>query len=71
METYRYYSLPYCKEHSKIDEDEVEEELASMARMVRGDRLGGNKFRQRLGETVAGDHRETSPFEITFADNVS
>jgi hypothetical protein len=37
---------------------------------VQGDREGGKRFRQRLGETVAGDHKESSPYEITFMDNV-
>lgn len=71
METYRYYTLPYCQEHTtELDsEDEAEEESRNMA-AVKGDRKGGARFKQRLGETVAGDHKETSPYEITYLDQV-
>jgi hypothetical protein len=71
METYRYYTLPYCQEHTtELDsEDEGEEESRYMA-AVKGDRKGGARFKQRLGETVAGDHKETSPYEITYLDQV-
>jgi hypothetical protein len=71
METYRYYTLPYCQEHTtELDsEDEDEKESRNMA-AVKGDRKGGARFKQRLGETVAGDHKETSPYEITYLDQV-
>jgi hypothetical protein len=71
METYRYYTLPYCQEHTtELDsEDESGEESREMT-SVKGDRKGGARFKQRLGETVAGDHKETSPYEITFLDKV-
>lgn len=72
METYRFYTLPYCQEHTTeaIPAQEEEEESSREMMSVKGDRKGGDRFKQRLGETVAGDHRETSPYEITFLDQV-
>jgi len=76
METYRFYSLPYCKTHA-LEENEVpgepdnadgSEDIPKGDFPVQGDRLGAERFKQRLGETIAGDHRETSPYEITFMD---
>jgi hypothetical protein len=82
METYRFYSLPYCKTHA-VSENEVAEDPDNFEEEddpyadtprgdhpVRGDREGAERFKQRLGETIAGDQRETSPYEITFMDEV-
>jgi Endomembrane protein 70 len=33
-------------------------------------RLGAQRHRQRLGESIVGDRRETSPYEISFGDSV-
>lgn len=38
---------------------------------IRGDkREGAVRHRQRLGESIVGDRRETSPYEVTFGDSV-
>ena len=38
---------------------------------VQGNRVGAEKHHQRLGESIAGDRRETSPYEITYLDEVT
>jgi hypothetical protein len=72
METYRFYTLPYCQEHTTeaIPAQEEEEESSREMMSVKGDRKGGDRIKLTLGETLAGDHRETSPYEITFLDKV-
>lgn len=35
-----------------------------------GDRKGAERHHQRLGESIVGDRRETTPYEITFLDEV-
>mmetsp|Transcript_26860 Transcript_26860/g.56115 ORF Transcript_26860/g.56115 Transcript_26860/m.56115 type:complete len:609 (+) Transcript_26860:9-1835(+) len=56
-ETYRYYSLPFCRMHESLSpESEV---LA-----------GGQKHKQALTENIAGDRKETSPYDVTFGDQV-
>ena len=72
-ETYRYYSLPFCSAHATEEEEEeaAEGENVDLARMavVRADkREGAVRHKQRLGESIVGDRRETSPYEITFMD---
>jgi len=78
-ETYRYYSLPFCKHHASPDEiqtevdreDDSEIELArERIRKALADRKGGVRHKQRLGESIVGDRRETSPYELSFMDNV-
>jgi len=78
-ETYRYYSLPFCHHHAsaeeeaaKPDDDEVLNMRAeAMSRiMTKADRKGAMRHKQRLGESIVGDRRETSPYELTFNDNV-
>jgi len=78
-ETYRYYSLPFCHQHSSEEEElrAAEEEdnvdVAEHAEIVRAEaekRAGAVRHRQRLGESIVGDRRETSPYEITFLDTV-
>lgn len=71
-ETYRYYSLPFCHEHSS-EAQEVEEaeseNVATAARLLERQQ-GAIRHRQRLGESIVGDRRESSPYEVTFGDNV-
>ena len=62
-ETYRYYSLPYCHTHDDID-DEAEDALPRQKREAR------LQHKQRLGESITGDRRETAPFEITYKDAI-
>lgn len=49
----------------------AEEENVDLSNAVRGGgREGGLRHKQRLGESIVGDRRETSPYEITFLDSV-
>lgn len=72
-ETYRYYSLPFCHEHS-TEEEEDEAALDENVELPNdhGDnkRLGAQRHRQRLGESIVGDRRESSPYELSFMDSV-
>lgn len=66
-ETYRYYSLPFCRSHSdEADDDAV---IASGARQ-REKRQGAIRHKQRLGESIVGDRRESSPYDISFLDSI-
>lgn len=73
MEIYRYYSLPFCRHHASAEEEE-KHELAQSRRneevIPARDRKGAQRHKQRLGESIVGDRRETSPYEITFEDDV-
>lgn len=72
-ETYRYYSLPFCHEHSTVAEESKaaeEENLQVQRREEQARREGAVRIRHRLGEHIVGDRRETSPYEITFNDSV-
>ncbi|KAG7365326.1 endomembrane protein 70-domain containing protein [Nitzschia inconspicua] len=72
-ETYRYYSLPFCHEHSTEEEEmeALQEENVDLPGNISSEkRLGAQKHRQRLGESIVGDRRETSPYEISFGDSV-
>ncbi|GMH52556.1 hypothetical protein TrRE_jg1584 [Triparma retinervis] len=61
-ETYRYYSLPFCSAApSTFDGQDGSED---------GVIVGGKKHRQGLGGNLAGDRKETSPYDITFGDQV-
>jgi len=43
---------------------------ASVSRRETEKREGAKKHKQRLGESIVGDRRETSPYEVTFMDSV-
>jgi hypothetical protein len=71
-ETYRYYSLPFCHEHSSPNEEEeaaLEEEV-ELPQVEKEKREGAIRHRQRLGESIVGDRRETSPYEVSYGDSV-
>lgn len=73
IETYRYYSLPFCHHHASAEEEERHDvSQISRREQVTPDRnrKGAMRHRQRLGESIMGDRRETSPYEITFGDDV-
>ena len=38
--------------------------------MEKQKRLGAVRHRQRLGESIVGDRRESSPYEVSFGDSV-
>jgi transmembrane 9 superfamily member 1 len=71
-ETYRYYSLNFCRQHEYDAPEEIER--AAMIAMERKMIESGNHYdgalrhRQRLGQSLVGDARETSPYQITFLD---
>jgi hypothetical protein len=85
-ETYRYYSLPFCSVHADHEEhkaayqeeisvgiDGVDGELdtaSAFSRRIMADRVGAERHKQRLGESIVGDRRETSPYELSFQDDV-
>eukprot|EP00978_Attheya_sp_CCMP212_P018836 scaffold52043_cov47-Attheya_sp.AAC.3 len=75
-ETYRYYSLPYCKSHATVEEGTVaalEDENApgiTAGRRAALKKLGAQKHKMRMGETIMGDRKETSPYEISYGDNI-
>lgn len=64
METYRYYSLPFCHVHHEGDEDDRIED-----RETRELPKGAVRHKQRMGESFVGDRRETSPYDLKFKDN--
>eukprot|EP00567_Pseudictyota_dubia_P000277 CAMPEP_0197466170 /NCGR_PEP_ID=MMETSP1175-20131217/64911_1 /TAXON_ID=1003142 /ORGANISM="Triceratium dubium, Strain CCMP147" /LENGTH=630 /DNA_ID=CAMNT_0043002201 /DNA_START=589 /DNA_END=2481 /DNA_ORIENTATION=- len=65
-ETYRYYSLPFCEAHHDVEDEEDQADHPKADEH----RPGAIRHRQRLGESIVGDRRETSPYEITFKDNI-
>jgi len=72
-ETYKYYSLPFCAEHStKEEEKETAQKLAvelpEQSSSLRN--AGGQQHRQRLGESIVGDRRMSSPYEVSFMKSV-
>ena len=71
-ETYRFYSLPFCHEHSTVEEesDAAIEEEVEVHKFQGNKQLGAQRHRQRLGESIVGDRRESSPYEISYQDSV-
>lgn len=74
-ETYRYYSLPFCKEHSEggkndVYVDDTSPSESEHAMLFKGDRVGDEKHHQRLGEKLVGDRRHTSPYELHFKTDI-
>lgn len=71
-ETYRYYSLPFCHEHSTEEEEVEAAEVENVEIVTRESekRQGKLSHKQRFGESMVGDRRETSPYEISFEDSV-
>ena len=72
-ETYRYYSLPFCTEHStKEQESEAAlEQDVELSHNFRGAKIiAGERHRMRTGEHLVGDRRESSPYEVSFDDSV-
>ena len=59
----------YEEERSIALTDEEDEDNASASSYLRkleikGNRIGAERHKQRLGESIVGDRRETSPYEI-------
>jgi len=72
-ETYRFYSLPFCHEHSTEEEesDAALELAVDVSHNFQGKKqVGAQKHKQRLGESIVGDRRESSPYEVSYDDSV-
>lgn len=84
-EMYHFYSLPFCETHSKyvdvmyfidaLKQSDVDPEkvnaLTEMDTPVhKGDLVGGLHHYQGLGEKLTGHRLQTSPYEVTFMDDV-
>lgn len=71
--TYKYYSLPFC--HTLSDEDDDTQDEESQRKLDKSSTAtkklqGGIRHKQRLGESIVGDRRESSPYDISFLDSV-
>ena len=44
--------------------------MTASQRRIKADRIGAEKHKMRLGESIAGDRRETSPYELSFHDDI-
>ena len=54
-----------------MDDAFVEEPRISLSgRRIEGNRIGAERHKQRLGESIAGDRRETSPYELSYQDDI-
>jgi len=71
-ETYRYYSMPFCYTHASEEEERraAEEENVDLRTAYRDPRQGAQRHKLRMGESLVGDRRESSPYEVTFRDSV-
>lgn len=69
-ETYRYYSMPFCQTHEPGQDDDNSGAETSEERRSLEARQGALRHKQRLGESIVGDRRETSPYDISFLDSV-
>jgi Endomembrane protein 70 len=71
-ETYRYYSLPYCQVHDNGTETATSRRRLASAPDLSVDevRQGAMKHKQRFGESMVGDRRETSPYDIHFLEDI-
>ena len=52
------------------DDEEMMISPFSSERRIMGDRIGAETTKHRFGEHIAGDRRETSPYELSFEDDV-
>jgi len=72
MQTYRYYSLPFCHEHSTKEEesDAAQKEDVELHEFMGKKVVGADRHKLRFGESIVGDRRESSPYEVSFDDSV-
>ena len=52
------------------DEGGMDLSFLTSGRRIMGDRVGAEKTKHRFGEHIAGDRRETSPYELSFQDDI-
>ncbi len=72
-ETYRYYSLPFCKEHSthEVESAAAIDQDVELRHNFKGDKIkAAQKIKMKTGETFVGDRRESSPYEVSYDDSV-
>jgi len=71
-ETYEYYSLPFCHEHSTEQEEAEAAEIENVALLHQETEKREGKLSHKLhfGESMVGDRRKSSPYEISFRDTV-
>lgn len=65
--------MPFCHTHASEEEERrvAQEENVELLRPgVRDPRLGAQRHKLRMGESLVGDRRESSPYEVTFLDSV-
>ena len=54
-----------------VDDAIAEEPKITLSgRRIKGDRIGAERQKHRFGEHIAGDRRETSPYELSFLDDI-
>jgi len=72
-ETYRYYSLPFCKEHSTVEQESAAalKQDVELRHNFKGDKIkAAQRIKMSTGETIVGDRRESSPYEVSYDDSV-
>jgi transmembrane 9 superfamily protein 1 len=77
-ETYRYYSLPFCHEHEIQEYGDQEDDDENKGTSEASDKdasdttkkVGALSHRQRLGESLIGNRRESTPYILKFGDSV-
>jgi Endomembrane protein 70 len=67
-ETYRYYSFPFCYDHTIWKEGGVVVDVNNATTKPKWS--GAIPYRQTLGQSLVGDFFETSPYHIHFKENI-
>lgn len=65
--------MPFCHTHaSEAEERRVaeEESVYISSTTFRDPRIGAVRHKLRMGESLVGDRRESSPYDVTFRDSV-
>jgi hypothetical protein len=64
--------MPFCHQHATQDEEMLvaQEENVDVRILKKNARPGAVRHKQRMGESLVGDRRESSPYEVTFKDSV-
>ena len=64
--------MPFCHTHATEEEERrvAEEENVDLRTAFRSQRAGALRHKLRMGESLVGDRRESSPYEVTFRDSV-
>lgn len=62
--------MGYTDDTMQDESSESSFSFLSSGRRIMGDRIGADKVKHRFGEHIAGDRRETSPYELSFQDDI-